>query len=344
MSTIDNTNDQQYVGIKDKPSSKKECISCEQNNIDTITEGIDTVTLLDDTSTCANCGKKGNSDDMNICNKCKQVKYCNAACKKKHRHKHKKHCERYVAELHDKELFKQPPPDEDCPICFLLLPSLRSGSRYYSCCGKRICSGCVSTPIYDNQGNKVDDQKCPFCRTLKPITTKEAVERDKKRMEAGNAESTYNLAYYYEHGEHGLPQDRSKALELYHRAGDLGCLEAYNSIGVTYNNGEGVEVDKKKANHYYELAAMKGSVNARLNLAFEEAKAGSLERAMKHFMIAVGGGNADSLKSIHKLYELNVATKEDYSKALQAYQEYLHEIKSDQRDKAAAANEANRYY
>jgi len=97
MSTTDNTNDQQYVGIKDKNnSSKKECTSCEQNNIDTITEGIDSVALLDDTSTCANCGKEGNSDDMNICNKCKQVKYCNAACKKKHRHKHKKHCERYV--------------------------------------------------------------------------------------------------------------------------------------------------------------------------------------------------------------------------------------------------------
>ena len=27
---------------------------------------------------------------------------------------------------HDKELFKQPPPAEDCPICFLRLPSLRA--------------------------------------------------------------------------------------------------------------------------------------------------------------------------------------------------------------------------
>ena len=32
---------------------------------------------------CANCGKEGAN---NICNKCKMVKYCNAACKKKHRH------------------------------------------------------------------------------------------------------------------------------------------------------------------------------------------------------------------------------------------------------------------
>src|SRR5210317_1507158 len=63
-----------------------------------------------DVSACANCGKEGSN--LNICNKCKAVKYCNAACKKKHRHKHKKECERQlakIAELHDIELFKQPP-------------------------------------------------------------------------------------------------------------------------------------------------------------------------------------------------------------------------------------------
>ena len=45
---------------------------------------------------------------------------------------------RIAAELHDEELFKQPPPDEDCPICFLLLPSLETGYRYKTCCGKVI--------------------------------------------------------------------------------------------------------------------------------------------------------------------------------------------------------------
>ena len=80
---------------------------------------------------CANCGKEG-SDVNNICNKCKIVKYCNAACKKKHRHKHKKECEEHIrlaaehaAKLHDEKLFKQPPPLEDCPICFQQLPVLK---------------------------------------------------------------------------------------------------------------------------------------------------------------------------------------------------------------------------
>ena len=60
---------------------------------------------------CAQCGKEGGN--LNTCNKCNMVKYCNAACKKKHRSKHKKACERRVAELHDEALFKEHPPRED---------------------------------------------------------------------------------------------------------------------------------------------------------------------------------------------------------------------------------------
>ena len=44
------------------------------------------------------------------------------------------------------------------------------------------------------------------------------------------------------------------------------------------------------------------------------------------------------------MYTIGEATKEDYTTALRAYQEYLSEIKSKQRDKAAADNENCRYY
>ena len=89
-SNAEDNNNEQHSGGREMIASKKECTSCEQNNVDTITEGIDSVAILNDTSICAACGKEGNSSDMNTCNKCKMVKYCNAACKKKHRSKHKK--------------------------------------------------------------------------------------------------------------------------------------------------------------------------------------------------------------------------------------------------------------
>jgi len=309
----------------------------------------------DDISVCANCGKDGAN---NICNKCQVTKYCNAVCKKVHKKKHKKDCEDHVrlaaekhneelkraAELHDIELFKQPPPLEDCPICFLRMPILSTGV-YKTCCGKVICIGCCYAPVYDDQGNEVDNEKCPFCRTPTPKSQKEMINGYKKRMELDDPAAMYNLGSYYRDGLYGLPQDYTKALELCHRAAKLGYAEAYTSIGYSYDIGRGVEVDKKKAIHYYELAAMGGEPGARHNLGRKEVKeADNAERALRHWMIAVRGGYSDSLKGIQVLYEKGYAAKEDYTQALQAYQEYLGEIKSDQRDKIAAADEAYRYY
>jgi len=89
---------------------------------------------------------------------------------------------------------------------------------------------------------------------------------------------------------------------------------------------------------------MMGSITARFNLAVSE-EAGNMDRAVKHYMIAIKGGYVDSLKEIQLMYKYDLATKDDYTKALQFYQEYLGEIKSVQRDKAAAADEElYRYY
>ena len=302
------------------------------------------MSTADNMSVCANCGKEG-SDVTNICNKCKQVKYCNAACKKKHRHKHKKDCEKRVAELHDIELFKQPPPlHEDCPICFLRLSFLGTGQRYQTCCGKVICSGCLYAPLYDNQGNQVDNKTCAFCRTPEPASNEEVLERMKKRIEAGDAYATYDLGCCHRNGERGYTQDYIKAIELWHQAAELGFALSYYNIGCCYDNGRGVEIDKKKAVHYYELAAIGGDSRARCNLGYMEENAGNIDRALKHYMIAVRGGHAPLLDSIKQLYTNGHATKDDYTKALQLYQAYLGEIKSSQRDKAAAAREDYRYY
>ena len=108
-----------------------------------LTQQVRELSINNDITTCANCGKEGSNP--NICNKCKAATYCNAAFKKKHRSKHKLACERRIAELHeeqlererraaaefhDEKLCKQPPPNKDFPICMLPLPSLYTGWKY----------------------------------------------------------------------------------------------------------------------------------------------------------------------------------------------------------------------
>ena len=307
-------------------------------------------------SICPNCGKEGAN---NICNKCKQVRYCNAVCKKVHKKKHKKDCEELIrlatekhneelkraAEKHDENLFKQPPPQYgDCPICFLRLPYLNTGKRYQSCCGKFICCGCGYAPVYDNQGNKVVEKKCPFCRTPFNYTDEETVLRNKKRLELDDPIALYNQGCEYDNGMNGYPQNHTKAIELWHRAGELGFANAYRNIAYAYAHGEGVVVDKNKAKHYWELSAIGGDATARHNLGSTEARAGNYDRALKHWMIAARDGFTTSLNHIQTMYFKGHATKDDYTTALRSYQTYLGEIKSKQRDEAAAADEDYRYY
>ena len=309
-------------------------------------------------STCANCGKDGAN---NVCNKCKQVRYCNAVCKKVHKKKHKKDCEEHIrlatekhnkelriaAEKHDEELFKEPPSQHgDCPICFLRIPSHESGYRYKTCCGKVICCGCVHAPVYDDQGNEVSEKKCAFCRTLVPYTDEEMLKRNKKRSEANDPIAICRTGNWYFDGLYGYPQDYTKALEHWHRAAELGYIEAYCFVGYVFLHGDGVEVDEKKAKHYWELGAMRGNISARYNLGASEEQTGNLDRAIKHYMIAVLGGHAKSLDLdvIKEKYSNGYSTKDDYTAALQLYQAYLGEIKSPQRDKAAETYEEYRYY
>jgi len=325
--------------------SCKDGASKSNDDICAVAEKLQKMSTDNTVSVCANCGKENAN---NVCNKCNQVKYCNAVCKKKHKKKHKKDCEehlRLAAELHDIELFKQPQQTEDdCPICFLRLPSLLTGRTYMPCCGKVICTGCIYAPVYDNQGNKVDNRKCPFCRTPHPASNEENMERIKKRVDLDDPSAIYNQGCDYRDGSRGFPQDYVKALECWHRAAKLGFMAAYTHIGYTYKNGEGVEIDKKKAVYYFEQAAMLGEVSARYNLGNNEGKVGNVDRALKHYFIATRDGSSDSLDTIKRIYSLGHATKEDYKKALQSYQVYLGEIKSKQRDEAAAAHDDYQYY
>ena len=126
---------------------------------------------------CAACGDT--SDDgggsLKACAACNLVKYCNRTCQIAHRPAHKKACKKRLAELFDEKLFKQPPPNEDCPICYLRLPIEGVQNVYQSCCGKMLCGGCV----YANTVAAADTEKfkCLFCQTEAPSSDEEDIER-----------------------------------------------------------------------------------------------------------------------------------------------------------------------
>ena len=217
-----------------------------------------------------------------------------------------------MAELHDEALFREPPPEHgDCPICFLRLPTMESGRRYYECCGKIVCCGCIHADVYDNHGNIIVKKNCPFCRTPKATSDEEAFERLKKRIEIGDEHAFDVMGCLHDEGGCGLPQNSKKAVELWRKAGKFG----YNNIGSAYYKGDDVERDEKMAKHYLELAAMEGDAMARYNLGVSERNADNYDRALKHFMIAVRGGYTPSVKAIQQLYMDGHVAKDHYANA-----------------------------
>ena len=310
-------------------------------------------------SCCAECGEEEGGVSLKICKACMFVRYCNASCQHKHWPTHKKLCKLRAAELRDEALFKDPPPKEDCPICFLPMPirliccvSLPPATissipiydfsianenenvvnqdkhkyteEFYPCCGKSICRGCVLSFILS--GN---NDKCPFCNSDRADKTyEERFEQMMKRVEANDPISICMLANHYYRGVGGLQQDHSKSMELFAKAADLGLTKAHSLLGYLYKLGG----DWKKANFHYEAAAMAGNEMARQNLGMDESQSGNMERAVKHWTISASGGCYQSMHHLRESFEGGFVSRESIDSTLTAYNNSCAEMRSESRD------------
>ena len=269
---------------------------------------------------CAFCGKA--DAKLKACKACKLVKYCSRDGQVAQWSAQNKACKKAFNE----RLYAQPPQSEECPICMITLPYELDESVYMACCGKFICLGCRYC---------LHREICPFCNTAYPESYEEENERLSERMEKYKDTKAINLlAIFYRDGLNGLPVDQSKAFELYQRASDLGCDAGHYRLGDSYRKGEGTEIDKKKAVHHYQVAAIMGNVYARHSLGVVELDNKNYQRAMKHFMIAAKCGFKDSLDNVKRGYKDGHVTKEDFETTLRAYQASCDETKSEQRDRA----------
>jgi TPR repeat protein len=281
------------------------------------------------------------------------VKYCNAACQRNHWPKHKQLCKQRAAELRDEALFKDPPPKEDCPICFLPMPhqliacvslppatitsvpiydyamaneglASKATEQYYSCCGKSICRGCIYS--FNKSGN---DDKCPFCNSDRADKTdEEEIEELMKRVEANDASSIYVLGNCYHHGQLGLLQDRTKAIELWKQAAELGSSRSHFQLGTFYDEGG----DLKKAKIHYEAAATAGHEGARCNLGKMEYKSGNMEQAVKHSIIAASVGDCYAMYNLLVDFEEGLVGRVVIDSTLTAYNNSCVEMRSEARD------------
>lgn len=144
-----------------------------------------------------------------------------------------------------------------CPAC-LEVVDVNVKDSMLVCCVRDVCAPC---------GRRVKSLPCPLCRAPFPKSPDDALATLRKHVEAGNPAALSHLGYCYERGELGLVPSAKKAARLYQRAADLGADgKALNSLGILYEHGNGVKLDRKKAARYYRAAADRGNCLAQVKL------------------------------------------------------------------------------
>jgi tetratricopeptide (TPR) repeat protein len=279
---------------------------------------------------CAYCGKAAvDNVKLKKCG-CKLVKYCSVDCQKSHRSQHKQACKKRLAEIKDDDLFRQPDESHlgECPICCLPLSIEMSKSALSTCCSKVICIGCAHATQL-REAELGPEQRCAFCREPMPKTDDEIDQNVMKRVKANDPVALYQMGV-----KCGQEGDYEGAIEYLAKAAELGNIDAHYSLSVMFREEKGVAKDKKKEVYHLEEAAIGGHPKARYNLALEESRNGSDDRAAKHLVIAAKLGLDEALEGLKKGFMDGYASKEDFEAALRGHQSAVDATKSAQREKA----------
>ena len=296
---------------------------------------------------CASCGKTG--DGLKRCTACRSVWYCGVQCQIDHRKAHKKECKRIKKEL---EMLQPHPPTEECPVCLVPLPLQGNRASYFACCGRMVCQACheENCRALRITNRKRNDKKlppmelsCAFCRI--PTISKSDLEGIRMHQDRiakkGDVNAMVVLAGKYMTGESGLVRDYAKALELYHRAADLGSPKALGMLGYYFLNGPvGVIEDKEKARIYLEDAAKKGDVVSRGLLGALKEDHQRHDLAIRHYKLAASAGDEDSVKRLWKYFSLEKLDKAELEETLRAHKEACDEMNSEERERYEAWKEA----
>ena len=142
----------------------------------------------------------------------------------------------------------------------------------------------------------------------------------------------------YQDGELRQAKDDLKALDCWVQAVELGSAAACVNIGNSYDEGNGVAVDKERAALFDRVGALRGDIVARHNISRAEYHSGHHEIAIRHLKIAVEFGYQLSLDALKKIYNTDMPGKEFVSKeCLDNLYRVCHdaqeEVKSEEREK-----------
>ena len=152
----------------------------------------------------------------------------------------------------------------------------------------------------------------------------------KTRAEQGDAEAQRLVGNSYWFGSSGFPQDYEKAAYWLGLAAEQGNVEArddlgilYVSLGLKYDQGEGVEQDDEMAVYWYKRAAELGDATSAfvlyVNYSVGKGVEEDDEMAMQWLRKAAELGDALSQRLLARMYEKGRGVPKNYKLAVHWY-------------------------
>ena len=134
----------------------------------------------------------------------------------------------------------------------------------------------------------------------------------------GNAGAQYTLGVMYENGD-GVPRDDVEAVKWYRKAAEQEFAEAQHNLGVAYRDGLGVPKNDAEAVKWYRKAAEQGLVQAQFSLGSMYANGRGVPKndaeTVKWISKAAEQGHVTAQYNFGFMYANGKGVPEDYVKA-----------------------------
>ncbi|RUO97194.1 hypothetical protein BC936DRAFT_140834 [Jimgerdemannia flammicorona] len=141
-------------------------------------------------------------------------------------------------------------------------------------------------------------------------------------------------AHCYKDGLRGKRQDYAKAMELFHKAAEMGNTEAQYNLGVLYGSAKNGPVNFAKALHYFKMAASQPlfhlSGAPRLGVALAHNSLGNyygnglgvkrdIDKAFRHYKLSAEGEEPSGMSNLGVAYVNGEGTPVNMQKAIEIY-------------------------
>jgi hypothetical protein len=180
-----------------------------------------------------------------------------------------------------------------CPVC-LEAWDVNSWPRLRNCCCRQICVSCDDKISFE--------APCPLCHSPPLLTHADSLAAIRRHVENEVPEAVAHLGQAYHEGMYGLVKSDKKAAKIWKRAVELGCDEACTNLGLSYMEGRGVKLDKKKGRRLFQISADRGFAVAQRNLGLYFKHEKEFGLAIKYYKLAASQGLTSAANSLGLLY------------------------------------------